>query len=59
MQRDDQDDLSEAFIEWYEAEHAVEETARSLVTAVRTLIDHRARYDRLMHPTSRPSQGVL
>lgn len=45
MQRDDQDDLSDAFIEWYEAENAIEEQAQSLVAAVRTLVKHRVRYE--------------
>lgn len=45
MQRDDQDDLSDAFIEWCEAENAIEEQAQSLVAAVRTLVKHRVRYE--------------
>jgi hypothetical protein len=50
MQADDQDELSadelaEAFRELLEATKAIDETAQSLVQAIRTMTQHRARYE--------------
>jgi hypothetical protein len=62
MQCDDQDELSpdelsEAFRELFEATKAIEETAKSLVDAIRTMTQHRARYEPV-DPSDFPDRDI-